>query len=298
MPKPKQSGKACSIEETTRKVHNLYFYNVNAAWKGSLLIQSDEHWDNPHCDLKMLKKHHEEAAQRNAPIIKVGDVFCAMQGKYDKRSNKGDLRPEHQDGQYLDSLVDTASEWYAPYASQIALITPGNHELSILDRHETCLTTRLTEKLRSAGSPVRMGGYATWLRLHFIQPNGRPSCTPLTIFLHHGYGGGGPVTKGMIDFNRMVEQIEADVYIMGHVHYKNYNRSIRAYITRDGVEKERSVYYVRSGTYKDEFMRQDTNWHISKGRGPRPLGGWWMDLNIKHLDNLSRVPIIHFTEAD
>lgn len=291
-------NKAWSIKEISRKVHNLYFHNVNASWTGRILLQTDEHWDNPQCDLKLLKKHHEEAKETNTPIIKVGDIFCAMQGKYDKRASKSELRPEHQTAQYLDALVDTATEWYAPYSSQIALITPGNHELSILEHHETNLIDRFGERLKALDSPVVIGGYATWLRLNFVRRSSAgPFCRPIDIFLHHGWGGGGPVTKGMIDYNRLAEQIEADVYLSGHVHYKNYNRSVRSYLSVRGVEKERSVYYVRSGTYKNEFTNQHSNWHISKGRAARPLGGWWMNLGMDQT-HLTVEPTIHFVEAD
>jgi len=30
------------------------------------------------------------------------------------------------------------------------------------------------------------------------------------LFYHHGYGGGGPVTKGLIDFNRTLEWVEEE----------------------------------------------------------------------------------------
>jgi hypothetical protein len=39
----------------------------------------------------MEKRHLELARKRNAVIIDGGDLFCAMQGKYDPRSDKRDL---------------------------------------------------------------------------------------------------------------------------------------------------------------------------------------------------------------
>ena len=60
-----------------------------------------------------------------------------MQGKYDPRSSKDDLRPEHQGSNYLDSLVNTAADFFEPYAKNLIMIARGNHEAAILKRQET-----------------------------------------------------------------------------------------------------------------------------------------------------------------
>ena len=84
-------------------------------WEHWCLLRSDAHHDNPKCDQALEKEHLEMALERGASIIDNGDLFCAMQGKYDPRSNKDALRPEHQKGDYLDSLVRTASDFYSPF---------------------------------------------------------------------------------------------------------------------------------------------------------------------------------------
>lgn len=81
----------------------------------SLLLLSDVHWDNPHCDRRKFKQALDKAKERGAKVAIFGDFFCAMQGKYDKRSSKIAIRPEHQTGNYLDSLVDTAAERLPPH---------------------------------------------------------------------------------------------------------------------------------------------------------------------------------------
>ena len=104
-----------NFRESYRNVHVI---DISLPYVGSeqwVLLQTDCHWDNPHCDREMMQKHLDLALERNAPVIDAGDFFCAMQGKYDKRSSKKDLRPEHATGNYLDSLVNTAAEWLEPY---------------------------------------------------------------------------------------------------------------------------------------------------------------------------------------
>lgn len=53
------------------------------------LLISDIHFDNPHCDRALLKRHLDKALDIGATIMIFGDLFCAMQGKYDPRGSKG-----------------------------------------------------------------------------------------------------------------------------------------------------------------------------------------------------------------
>ena len=93
-----------------------------------ILLTADRHWDNPKSDHKMQIKHLEWAKDRDALIIDVGDLFCAMQGKGDRRASKGDIRPEHDTPNYLGALSKTAAEFFSPYAKNFAALFSGNHE--------------------------------------------------------------------------------------------------------------------------------------------------------------------------
>jgi hypothetical protein len=119
---------AYSVERTGANVLTLRHNDVVQGWTQSYLLMADVHWDNPYCDRALLKRHLDIAKARNAGIMVFGDFYCAMQGKYDKRSDKSALRPEHQGTNYLDLLVDTAADYLAPYASNIVMLGDGNHE--------------------------------------------------------------------------------------------------------------------------------------------------------------------------
>ena len=116
-----------SFSEVSRNVHRFRVDLPRVGDEQYFLLQSDVHWDNPQCDRTMLKRHLDLALKRNAPVIDIGDFFCTMQGKYDKRSNKADIRAEHQKGDYLDALVRTAANWLEPYAPILTLRGWGNH---------------------------------------------------------------------------------------------------------------------------------------------------------------------------
>ena len=83
-----------------------------------------------------------------------GDFFCLMQGRGDPRRSKDDILPEHNNGRYLDSVVDTAVEWFAPYAEQLLVLGYGNHETSIIQYQETDILLRFATILNHIGESV------------------------------------------------------------------------------------------------------------------------------------------------
>lgn len=269
------------VEERTRNIHELHLKETlksgSEAW---ILWMSDEHWDNPKCNLELLKSHHNEAQERGAVIIKVGDTFCAMQGKGDPRGDKDSVREEHWKGNYLDSLVTTAADWYEPWKNNIAIIGLGNHETSVYKHRETCLVERLTQSLRDKGGITRKGGYSGFVRS--MLSRNTTARTSYISYYNHGFGGGGPVTKGLIDFSRMAEWVQADAIISGHVHWKTSVPIRRIGLNNDGNLVKDEIQFVRCGTYKDEFEDGYAGFHIEKGRGPRPMGGWWQRFSIKN----------------
>lgn len=240
-----------------------------------VLLSSDWHWDSTHCDREKLQSDLETAKRLGACVLSIGDHFDVMGGKYDPRSNgKNDVRPELQQGNYFDEIVNQCADWLDPYLNQMALITPGNHETSVRRRQETCLTTRLVERLRLAGSPVRQGGYAGWVMFRGMR-GGDPRGVALhRLWYHHGYGGGGPVTRGVIDFSRYLVDTDADVVHAGHIHQRTLVEASRQRLSATGIPKIRPVHLVRSASYKHESVTD--GWAVEKGMSSRPLGGWWM----------------------
>lgn len=240
------------------------------------LFLADLHWDNAHCRLDLLKATLDEAKAEGAPVFLFGDTFCAMQGKWDPRSSRSALREEHHTGSYLDSLVSTAVEWFKPYASSLAMISYGNHETSILKRHQVDLCQQLVGALRRDGSPVVCGTYWGFVvaqaRLRQLQ---NQSAT-LKIHYHHGSGGGAEVTRGFIDHNRTRSMYgDFDVGVYGHIHRRNCDENIITTVTARGKIEQRPQLFLRCSTWKDESL---DGWHVQQGRAARPIGGWWLEL--------------------
>jgi len=261
------------IDERARNIHRIVIdlpYVGDEQW---VLLQSDVHWDNPKADREMFARHLDEARERDAPILDNGDFFCAMQGKFDKRHTKDDLRPEHQRADYLDALVDTAAAALKPYGDLLAVRGQGNHETSILKRHETNLTERLVERLKTQGSDtVKLGGYSGWVVFDVVMCQTRHK--PIKLHYHHGFGGGGAVTRGVIQTNRQaVFLADADIVWTGHTHdtWQVPIARVRLNADLDAVEHTRQVH-VRGAGYKEEYGDGYGGWHIERGAAPKPVG--------------------------
>jgi hypothetical protein len=215
------------------------------------------------------------AKERGAGVMGFGDIFCAMQGKYDNRADKRDLRPEHQNGNYFDNLVDTATDWWRPYADIIIALTDGNHETEIRKRHETDLLERLAVNLGVAHM-----GYSGFVRFMFEHASGGHRTTR-RLYWHHGAGGGGPVTKGVIQTNRRAASVDADIFVSGHIHESWIVENVMVSMTDSGRIVHKPQVHCQTATYKQEYVLEG-GYHTEKGRPPKPLGGWWL---VFHYDS-------------
>lgn len=246
-----------------------------------LAILSDLHWDNPKCNRELLKSHLDYCLEHNIPVFINGDLFCLMQGKGDKRGNKSDVRPEHAFNNYFDSIVNTAVEWFTPYAKIIKLIGYGNHETSIIKHCETDILQRFVDILNyKCGTNVFTGGYGGWIWFCYISKDTRKS---LRLKYFHGSGGGGVVTKGAINLTRALQMYEADIFTMGHIHENASRTDAKEILHTEGnipEVKHRYIHSMITGTYKDEYKDGFGGWHIERGAPVKTLGGRILTINV------------------
>jgi len=284
--------------------HTRNIHEVTCQSGQEFLLMSDLHWDNPHCDRGLLKNHLDEAVKRNAAIILNGDTYCCMGGKYDRRADKSLIRPEHNTDRYFDAIVDTSVEWFAPYAKNILLIGYGNHETAIIKHGETDLLQRFASTLNYAtGSAVQVGGYGGTIDIRVLHDTIRG--VNFVVHYYHGSGGGGPVTKGVIQDQRLLAGTEGyDLTWQGHVHELYYHQNIiHRYDRSTKTLIQKPIHQLRTATYKEEWDGGYMGFHTERGRGPKPLGGYWLKLETSRntsKDNKGPELQVHatFTPAD
>lgn len=269
-----------NITEISRNVHRLEFEG-NVV---KIAMLSDLHWDNPKCDWKALKKDLDYCLKESIPIHINGDMFCLMQGRGDRRSNKSDIREEHNNARYLDSIVETAVEWFTPYAHLITVIGYGNHETAIIKWQETDLLRRFVDLLNyKCNSNVKVGGYGGWLSVALT----KNLTTTFNIKYFHGSGGGGIVTKGAINLTRALENYENfDVFTMGHIHENSARNDVRDSLDSRGGKiklEQRQLHLMITGSYKEEYQDGYGGWHVERGAPIKPIGGRILELSFKQI---------------
>jgi hypothetical protein len=286
--------------EKSRDIHTITFdQRLTESGPQYILLTADRHWDNPHSDWKLQKEHLELAKERNAPIIDIGDFFCAMQGKYDPRRSYDNIREMHMGEDYLGLLLDTAEDWFTPYAGQFAIIGTGNHETAVLKNNGLDLTRQIARRLRRASGkdwPCR-GGYGGYVRIR-VNPAGNTQRSIMVKYFH-GSGGGGPVTKGVIQTNRRAVFLpDADVVVTGHIHEQWLVTLTQERVTQKGTVDIKSQYHVCVPTYKNEWNKGAGGFHVERGRPPKPIGCVWMKIGYRVVTRGKSIATLSFEVGD
>lgn len=243
-----------------------------------LLFMGDLHWDHPRTDRNAMRRVLNEAVERDAWIVLLGDTFCAMQGKYDRRGTKEAVRPEHQRDDYFTALTETAAEWFKPYAKHIWLVLDGNHESAVKKNHEVDLVKHFVDAL---GEPILRPGYTTYALVRFKRQNQQATAP---IWLGHGSGGNSPVTKGTISAQRRaVMYPDARVLVTGHIHNQWYVAHPQLRVNKTGKITSVLQEHFSVGTFKDDYGGGKGGWAVEKGFGPTVPSVWWSEwwLNIR-----------------
>lgn len=267
-----------SVEQLeSQNVHRINIKYSGRDWSQRVLLISDRHRDNPKCRRDIEKKLMEQALKYNAPIIDLGDFFCAMQGKGDLRGSKGDVRPENDTPTYLDSLVDCAAEELAKYAHLHAIMATGNHETKVLKNKETDLTARIAQKLGAY-----TGEYRGFVNFHLSRSGSGSNSRTVRLYYTHGSGGGGQSNKGVTKAPRRAVYLnDIDIVVSGHIHECWYLELPQFVVTASGKVEHHTQYHIQLPTLKDEIKDGGRGWaNESFESPPKPTGAWWLEFYI------------------
>lgn len=281
---PPKSGEPYTVpyksEQTSPECVTVRFDNVAGGWEQWILLSSDRHHDSVRCNRELELRHLKLAKERKAAIIDVGDLFDVMQGKFDPRRSYSGLRPEYKVDTYLDEIVRDAAEFYKPYAHNFLLFGRGNHDQGIIKNNGVDLISNLVYALNSqTGSHIYAGGYGGWVRFQFtIQKTVSKS---LNLKYFHGAGGGGPVTRGVIQTNRQAVYLpDADIVVNGHTHNSFIVPIARERLSDRGVVVQDTSWYLRTPTYANDYGNGTGGWHVERWGEPKSMGAVWLHLSF------------------
>lgn len=277
MPKRKTEPLNLQVStDTSGAVTTMNIDGIAAGWEQWALLMSDNHHDSIYCERGLEKEHLDEAKRRNALIFIIGDYFDAMQGRFDPRRSMDELRPEYRRADYYDFVVMDSVKFLAPYAENLAMICPGNHELAVLKNANTNLTDRLVYALRTKhGSKVIHGGYGGWLRFVLAGQSIQGFTYKLKYF--HGAGGEAPVTRGTIQTNRQAVYLpDANIVVNGHSHNVYHVPIARERVSQNGKLYMDIQHHIRIPGYKNAYGNGKSGWEVTRGGVPKPVGCVWM----------------------
>jgi hypothetical protein len=126
---------------------------------------------------------------------------------------------------------------------------------------------------------LQAGGYGGWVRL-MVTMHGSNARLNQLLHYFHGTGGGGPVTRGVIQTNRMAVFLpDADVMLTGHTHDRGSSRSCAQRMSDCGVPYHDEQIHVRTPGYKDAWGDGFSGLGSRENVGnPKPLGAAWLRL--------------------
>lgn len=283
----KTKSPALTVNKVTANVLNIELDVPSApGWEQWFLLSSDRHHDSADCDRALELRHLEKARALGARVLDFGDMFDAMQGKYDPRRNYPEMRPEYVKAMadtrkgYFDVIVADAVDFYAPFADLFALVTVGNHETGVSKHSDVNLTDAFVYGLNAAaGSSCAKGAYGGWVVFRVTYSGTRKMTRRLKYF--HGAGGGGQVNKGVQVAPRQAVFVpDAHVVVNGHIHESWILALKRERITDQGRIYQDLQYHVRTPTYKDEYGDGSHGWDVERGQPPKPRGAVWMRLTV------------------
>ena len=266
------------MKKTTHGAVTIIEEKIDSTFNLWSMFCSDVHLDSVYCDREAFFADLDDAKARNARVYIFGDLFDAMQGRFDPRRSMEELRPEYRRADYYDFVIKDAARLLKPYASNIELIARGNHETSVLKNANTDLIDRLVYVLNvENGTTITTGGYGGWVMWRL--DSGAKHTIRMKYF--HGSGGEAPVTRGAIQTNRQAVYLpEADMVVNGHSHNSYYIPISRERVTDSGRQYFDLQHHIRVPGYKQSYGDGTSGWEVERGGVPKPIGCAYVEMRL------------------
>lgn len=229
-----------------------------------LALFSDLHLDSPDCNIETLKKHLDFCKKEGRFILMGGDEFDAILHT-DKKRYTPSRGNDNRDDQ-INKKLEMAISLLQPYADNILFISRGNHEESILKYSGVDMIDLLVKELNhwKKNGQIIKGNYQNFIRFNWVTSFNGPhmkSVQHYDIYQNHGSGStSASVTKGMIDFNRIITGTSADLIWIGHKHQAvmDYSAPIM-YADQYGEIKLKNRQSIQTPSYQKGRTVDDHN---------------------------------------
>lgn len=239
-----------------------------------LFMPGDPHLDSKYCDLDLFYRHMTRAVLEGRRIVIPGDIFDAMQGRFDNRRANYDALEQWR------QIIKRAADILTPFANNLLAWSLGNHETKVLKYSQIDLLHELSLEIQQRTNKyIPVMDYNWWL-MHRVRqhPNNSAWVTAKGLFWH-GWGGANRVGKGSQHNMHLQEMANYDYSVMGHTH-SAYEIPTEYYDLQVAKGKIYQVIRQRLGLRTGSYMLPHSMFAKEKGMGPSPRGGRTLDLKI------------------
>ncbi len=180
-------------------------------------------------------------------VVGMGD-YCDSITKNDKRFDIGGLASWVKKDNIMRSQEDAIKELFKPIAGKILCLLTGNHEETIHLNHQENVTRNLCTDLE-----IPYGGYSCFIHLIFKRIDGKATHD---YIIHAWHGAGAAQSPGarLMRLMSLVNEIQADVYLMGHLHAMTQHTPDRL-IYRDGRIKSVKLAATMTGSWLKAYVQ-------------------------------------------
>ena len=178
----------------------------------SIYPLGDIHGGSIDCAEDEIKKKVEEVrTNRNAYWIGMGDMVESIT-KNDKRFEICGLAEWVKPDNIIESQRRWLKDLLKPIAPKCLGFLMGNHEWTILQNNSDDITRNLCYDLK-----VPYGGYACFITMTFKRKNSNETHR---FVIHAWHGSGAAQSEGgqLMRLTKLVNDVKADIYLMGHLH--------------------------------------------------------------------------------
>jgi len=220
---------------------------------------------------KQLRHKVKECANRGQFGLAIGggDWLDCITSK-DKRWRNNGLADWVEAGNIVDSQRRRAGEIFGALKGQLISIGTGNHEEEIHRSHNDDVIRNVCRDLEAP-----YAGYQSFIILKFI----RAQKVTHHLTIHSWHGAGSAQTEGarLMRLSRLVNDIEADIYLMGHLHAMTSHTPDRL-IQCNGRVKSVRLASTICGSWLETYHQphegeiQDPTYGEEKGYKPSRIG--------------------------
>ncbi len=186
-----------TVEHTRPDIFNIY-------------PVGDCHLGAIHCAENDLQRYIDRIKQdKHGYWIGMGDI-CDCILKSDKRFDIQGLAEWVKKDNIIEGQRKRVKKMFAPIAHKCLAFLEGNHEDTIHTFYSDDITRNMCDDLK-----VPYGGESCFIVLKFVRNN-----SVRQYVIHAWHGAGASQTEGarVMRLMRLVNEMQADIYLMGHLH--------------------------------------------------------------------------------